>query len=449
MPKISVIMPCLNMRKYIVECLNSVLGQTFKNIEVLVIDAGSTDGTLDILNNYICTDDRIVLISSKIKSYGYQVNLGIKKAVGEYIAIVDTDDRIIPDMFETLYSIAVRTGADYVKGTAYFFYTIQNKYIYQSKVTQFHEHEYEGNEIEVVPKDMPELFMKDPFLWYGIYRNDFIKKIRLHESHGAAYQDLGGLLQTQINAKKAVYIKKTVYEYRQDNINASEYNPKAFELVVNEYDWSKKFLENQALKWHTAFYLKFFSHVLTRFHVMVDVGYFWDDAQEAMSEIADRLTQALECGIIGEQNFGEYQWKQLQLFLKSPRELYQELYDAFNPMRINLHRIIQAVKEKDVVIYGSGRLGNFLHLQMLNNDSGNAIVFCDTNESLWGSRLHDIYVLNPQEAVSNYPDATYIIANKNCVDEMKERLIRFGISENQILYYTSGTDIRLFRRKYS
>ena len=87
MPQISVIMPCLNMAIYIENCIKSIISQTLSNIEILIVDAGSTDGTLDILHFYADQDSRIKIIHSKEKSYGYQVNLGVTEAVSEYISI--------------------------------------------------------------------------------------------------------------------------------------------------------------------------------------------------------------------------------------------------------------------------------------------------------------------------------------------------------------------------
>ena len=98
MPKISIIMPSLNMAQYIQECMDSVLRQTFEDIEILNVDAGSTDGTLEILNKYLAEDSRVHILHSHKKSYGHQVNLGIEQAKGDYIGIVDTDDKIVPDM---------------------------------------------------------------------------------------------------------------------------------------------------------------------------------------------------------------------------------------------------------------------------------------------------------------------------------------------------------------
>ena len=86
--KISVILPSLNVGTYIEECLHSVIKQTLTDIEIICVDAGSTDGTLEILEKYAAEDERITVIRATKKSYGYQMNLGIDAARGEYIGIV-------------------------------------------------------------------------------------------------------------------------------------------------------------------------------------------------------------------------------------------------------------------------------------------------------------------------------------------------------------------------
>ena len=93
-PLISVIMPSYNVARYIRVCMESVLAQSLQDMEILAIDAGSEDGTLDILREYADKDERICLVHSEKKSYGYQVNLGIQMARGKYIGIVETDDFI-------------------------------------------------------------------------------------------------------------------------------------------------------------------------------------------------------------------------------------------------------------------------------------------------------------------------------------------------------------------
>ena len=102
MPKVSVIMPSLNVVQYIQECMESVVRQTLSDIEIICVDAGSTDGTLEILQEFAKKDQRMSIIVSDKKSYGYQMNLGLKAAKGEYIGIVETDDFIEPNMYEDL-----------------------------------------------------------------------------------------------------------------------------------------------------------------------------------------------------------------------------------------------------------------------------------------------------------------------------------------------------------
>ena len=91
---VTVIMPSLNVCDYIEKAVRSVMEQTLENIEILCVDAGSTDGTLEILQALAKEDSRIQIINSQIKSYGYQLNLAISLAKGEYIGVVETDDYI-------------------------------------------------------------------------------------------------------------------------------------------------------------------------------------------------------------------------------------------------------------------------------------------------------------------------------------------------------------------
>lgn len=270
--KVSVIVPCLNMRKYIEDCLESIVNQTLTDLEIMVIDAGSTDGTLEILNKFMKRDGRIYLMHSEKKSYGYQVNLGIQHASGQYVAIVDADDRIAPDMYEVLYEKAVCSGADYVKGTAKGFYTISDDLTYYMPLMQFPRREYQNGLIEVIPAERTDLLTRDNFLWYGIFEHKFMKNISLHESPGAAFQDLGGLLQTQMRARKAVYLEEAFYEYRQDNVTSSTYNPKGFQFVWEEYTWAEQFITNASDNWKTAFYRKLFLHTSSIYTTMTATG---------------------------------------------------------------------------------------------------------------------------------------------------------------------------------
>lgn len=114
MIKISVIIPIYNGEEHLKKCIDSVLKQTEKNIEIILVDDGSKDNSLDICRNYAKQDSRIVVIHQE--NYGVSVarNIGIGKARGEYIGFVDSDDWIEPDMYETLLRKAEAEKADVV-----------------------------------------------------------------------------------------------------------------------------------------------------------------------------------------------------------------------------------------------------------------------------------------------------------------------------------------------
>ena len=116
-------MPSLNVAPFIRQCMDSVVTQTLKEIEIFCVDAGSTDGTLEILREYEQKDKRIRVIVSDKTSMGYQYNLGIEASTGEYIGMVETDDWIEPDTFACLYEAAHKENADIVGADQFNYYT--------------------------------------------------------------------------------------------------------------------------------------------------------------------------------------------------------------------------------------------------------------------------------------------------------------------------------------
>lgn len=179
MPKVSVIMPSLNVADYIEQCMESVVNQTLRDIEIIVVDAGSTDGTLEILKKFESEDNRLHIIHSDRKSYGYQMNLGISMAHGEYIGVVETDDYVELNMYEILYNQAAESQADYVKGSAVRFLAGQAEEItYTSQIEVFSKKEFASNQgsVYINPGITPELILKDYYLWTGLYRTDFVKR---------------------------------------------------------------------------------------------------------------------------------------------------------------------------------------------------------------------------------------------------------------------------------
>ena len=111
------------MKNFLRECLDSILGQTLEDIEVLCGDGGSNDGSLEILREYEKNDKRVKVISREGSGYGQSVNECMDIARGEYIGLVESDDKVDKNMYETLYNIAKDHNLDWVKSDIYHYYS--------------------------------------------------------------------------------------------------------------------------------------------------------------------------------------------------------------------------------------------------------------------------------------------------------------------------------------
>ena len=234
-------MPFLNSIAYLKECMDSVINQSLKEIEIICVDAGSTDGTLDVLNEYAKKDNRIKIISSPKKSYGYQINLGLDNAQGKYFGIVESDDYVKEDMYETLYNIAIKNNCDAVKSDFCIFVEQNNTKVFTyrkvSNISSFYNKvfnpTYDLNSFRIYGINTP-----------GIYNMEFIRKenIRLNETPGASYQDNGLWFQIFSLAKKIYVLDKAFYMVRRDNPNSSVKSKEKVYCMCEEYDFIRSFL---------------------------------------------------------------------------------------------------------------------------------------------------------------------------------------------------------------
>ena len=102
MAKVSVIVPVYNVQEYLAECMESILTQTLQDIEIICVDDGSTDRCVEMLDDYARQDQRVKVIHKSNTGYGNTMNVGMRAAEGEYIGIVESDDRILPNFYERL-----------------------------------------------------------------------------------------------------------------------------------------------------------------------------------------------------------------------------------------------------------------------------------------------------------------------------------------------------------
>ena len=266
-PLVSVLIPCINSQDYIEQCVESVMNQTLENIEILCIDAGSTDKTLEILNDLNSRDSRITIFNSDKKSYGYQMNIGLDNSNGEYIAIVESDDFIDKNMLNDLYNLANEYDADIAKTTFYHYYDGIDGEEVRNINDSKRSIKTEGT---FTLEEHPLFISGHPSIWAGIYKNSFLKEnnVRFMEEKGAGWVDNPFFYETAFSAKKIVYRDVPYYNYRETNPNSSSNSLEDFTIPIKRMMDNLDIVEKhncsdeQVLK-HV--YLRAFAYIYTIF----------------------------------------------------------------------------------------------------------------------------------------------------------------------------------------
>ena len=308
-PFVSIVIPVYNVETFLRECLNSVISQTMKELEIICVDDGSTDHSLSILKEYQEKDSRIKVISKPNSGYGNTMNVGTDAATGEYVGIVESDDYVKDNMFETLYKTAKQYNADIVKSDHYTFSTKNGK-----QKTELHytcsKHEYYNRVLSAADcEDIYDFVMMN---WTGIYRTKFLRQnhIRYNETPGASFQDNGYWFQTITMAERIVFISEAFYFYRQDNPNSSINNKKKIYCICDEFSYIKDFLKKHPEEYekHILTYIKkkFFNyrHSYNRISEEYKMEFLRREQKEyieELKELGDKKTK-LDSWVLGEMN---------------------------------------------------------------------------------------------------------------------------------------------------
>lgn len=240
MPKVSIIIPIYNVAKYLDKCLESCCNQTFKDIEIICINDGSTDMSKEIVDKYAKKDNRIIAIHKKNEGVISARNVGLNIAKGEYIFLLDGDDNIPTDCIESLNDIAKKFNADIALGTINL---VDNK----GNIINW----LDTQKTEVITNE--EIFtnvMRTSFksLCGKLIRKDLFNKIKIVPKNLKIGEDLVILFQIAIISKISVYTKNITYNYVQhgnsvinNSLKHREINPelismiKFFIKILNEY----------------------------------------------------------------------------------------------------------------------------------------------------------------------------------------------------------------------
>jgi glycosyltransferase involved in cell wall biosynthesis len=229
-PEISVIVPVYNVEKFLNQGLNSIINQTFKNIEIICINDGSTDNSLKILNTYAKRDKRIKIINQKNEGPSIARNNGMGIAKGKYICFIDSDDWVDKNYCKKLYTTAEKFNSDIV---------ICKEKLYYQEQGKIKEHEFyifpkiKSKKPITWKKIKKELFLTNPSVWGKIYKTDFLKKMGVKFPRGLWFEDNPFYFETTLSAKKIVFLKDSLYFYRKEVKNSitNSYEKKVLDIL--------------------------------------------------------------------------------------------------------------------------------------------------------------------------------------------------------------------------
>lgn len=369
MPDISVIIPAYNVEKYIEECFESVLKQTFRSFEIICINDGSIDRTIEIIEKYAILDSRIKIINhSKNQGQSAARNIGLKEAHGKYIFFLDSDDMIIPETFEELFFCAEKNKVDII------FFNMDRLY---DRVIQEEKNPQEFIEYQGIydGQKMFSLFMRDDVsrmvVWRQFYRREFLEEQGILFYEGIFHEDVLFYLFSSLNAKRVMNINKSYYIYRQREGSTMS--------VINE------------------------KRVYSQYIVMTEIYKYWKthsyslEVNQAIEKYFKKVYSSLiyyikACEISdGFQNIS-YAEKTLFSLISNPIKITAILSDE---------KIKKLKKEKEIVVFGAGKVSSeIIELLQRSNVKIQAVTATDTErmESMfWGIRVCSLQKLLPQK----------------------------------------------------
>lgn len=237
-PKVSIIVPCFNVEKYLEECLDSLIKQTLNEIELIIVNDGSTDGTLSIIQRYQSLDSRILLINKKNSGYGDSLNQALDKCQGEYVGIVESDDFVEHEMFEKLYNTATLHNLDICRCSYYY---------HKNGEDEVQNWQMVPKNVVLTPRSFKTVFKQAPSVWANLYNRQWLNehRIRFLPTPGASFQDLSFSFKAYYFAERFLMVAQPLLHYRLDNAGSSVHNPNKVFCVCSEWDEIYKLLRSK------------------------------------------------------------------------------------------------------------------------------------------------------------------------------------------------------------
>lgn len=256
MPKVSVIVPVYNVKKYLAQCVDSILTQTLEDIEILLVNDASTDNSLEIARSYE-KDSRVKVFDKPHGGLGHTRNYGVARATGEYLIFIDSDDWIDPEMLQNLYASAQQCSTDMIV----FNFVRENLIDKEQRVCRlpvnFPEFDKEFQELilaELIGPDAADNAWRQTEMlgcaWRRMYRREWFVKNQLsfYNEQEVMLEDLPVIIKAHCLAERVLAVGGAYYHYRYNPRSLStRYRPHKMEMLTACFNIVREFLQSKNL----------------------------------------------------------------------------------------------------------------------------------------------------------------------------------------------------------
>lgn len=263
--KISIIVPMYKVEDYLDDCVKSIINQTYKNLEIILVDDGSPDNSGKMADEYAKQDDRIRVIHKVNGGVSSARNAGLEAATGDYIMFPDADDFLFENSCEVLIEKIQKEDADYVIGN--YINSYENGDLWENPV--FNREKYKEFKLSI--KDYKDsFFIMNSAAWNKIFNHEFLKRIEAKFAEGFAIaEDAMFTTYCFIKSSKVYYIPDIIYSYRQrSGVSSASVNctSKYFFSISKSYKRIyENFRDNNELGFYRFFYAKSMTYMLYKF----------------------------------------------------------------------------------------------------------------------------------------------------------------------------------------
>ncbi|MDE7177479.1 MAG: glycosyltransferase [Lachnospiraceae bacterium] len=378
---ISIIVPVYNVENYIRECLESILNQTYGNLQIIVVDDGSTDNSGKISDEYAGKDKRIQVIHTKNHGPGHARNEGLRYARGKYVGFVDGDDRIQPQMYEELLKEMEETGADFV----HFGYFDDNSGRIQPHLN-FEEGIFElsGRKTDFLKKFVLQETCQDYetmaySVWSKLFRREMIcDAFSRIPDYLRVGEDLAVICLCILSGTKVALRKKAFYHYRVVEDSLSHKGNGADKVA---------------------------ERVIT-YHILKKIFSEYDCLEEMEKALHVFLTLQIYGGLQEEASYG----------VKIPFFEIEKIETLFG---------------NRLILYGAGRVGQDYYMQIRKNMQCNLLAWVDRDHNKISFDYAKVIGMEDIDGL-DYDMLLIAVEKEILAEEIREELIEKGLPESKI-----------------